>query len=113
MKINANSGFIGEEDLKLSKKTTANGYDLNRPARVYSISERGKPVNLWKVSTRDAMRICQHPKSHGKMYGGEWFYCWTQHDVDGEQNKVKPSFKDDGRLKKFEGLEDIKIFGTY
>lgn len=34
-------------------------------------------------------------------------------DVEGEQNKVKPAFKDDGRLKKFEGLEDIKILGVY
>lgn len=109
----ANSGYIGVEDLELSRETTKNGYDLERPARVYSISQHGKVVNLWKVSTRDAMRICSHPKSSGKMFGGEWFYCWTQHDVDGEQNKVKPAFRDDGRLKKFEGLEDVKILGVY
>lgn len=111
--VTANSGYIGVEDLELSKETTKNGYDLERPARVYSISEKGKPTNLWLVSTRDAIRICSHPKSHGKMYGGEWFYCWSQHDINGEQNKVKPVFRDDGRLKKFEGLEDIKILGVY
>lgn len=109
----ANSGYIGVEDLELLKETTKNGYDLERPARVYSISQHGKVVNLWKVSTRDAMRICSHLKSSGTMFGGEWFYCWTQHDVDGKQNKAKPAFTDDGRLKKFEGLEDVKILGVY
>lgn len=111
--VGANSGYIGAEDLELSRETTKNGYDLDRPARVYSISQSGKPVNLWKTSTRDAIRICSHPRSHGKMYGSEWFYCWTQHDVEGKQNKVKPAFKDDGRLKNFEGLEDVQILGVY
>lgn len=112
-KRSANSGFIGADDIALLKETTKNGYDLDRHARVYAVSASGKVVNLWKVSTRDAMRICAHPKSHGKMYGREWFYCWSQHDIKGEQDKVKPAFKDDGRLKKFEGLEDVQILGRY
>ena len=113
-KRSMNSGFVGEDDCRLAEETRLNGYDLDRPARVYSVSRGGRVQNLWIMTTRDAMRVCSHPKSKGRRYGGEWFYCWTQHDIGGnlEKNRVA-HFKDDGRLKTFEGIEDIKILRSF
>lgn len=106
----ANSGFVSDEDVALSRQADRDGYDLDKLARVYSVSEKGGVTNLWIMTTRDAMRVCSHPRSHGVLCGSEWFYCWTQHDLYGDIDKrKKPKFKDDGRLKKWEGLEDIKI----
>lgn len=113
-KISANSDYIGAADLELSRKTTRDGYDLDAPARVYSVSKGGTIHNLWVMSTRDAMRVCSHPKSHGKMHGSEWFYCWTQHDVRGEiDRRLKDKIVKDDRILTWEGCEDIRILHKF
>lgn len=72
-------------------------YDLDAPADLYLVSMAGTTGSrrvLWRMSTRGAMTVCQHPDTAGQ----NWMICWTQQmliDLEAKRFAV-----DDGRFSK-------------
>lgn len=75
-----------------------NGYDLDAPADVFLVSmagTTGAPRVLWRMSTKDAMSLCERPETAGQL----WMICWTQQMLI--ELEAKNFATDDGR---FDGL---------